>query len=247
MLHRLLPVFVLLVLVAVASWSYTPLKREIVYRLGVSGDTTTEGDFGSLAEIENAKGDFDENAGIAMFDNQLIDYPKTSIAQHIEFSKATAQAKTETDPNSQVLGTTNAAGEEKWIEVSLSQQMLRAWEGNKIVMEFAISSGKWFPTPKGTYNIWYKTRAQTMKGGSKELGTYYNLPNVPHNMFFYKGFAVHGAYWHSNFGTPMSHGCVNAPLDKVGTLFEWTGPVVPAGKNVARADIVNPGTKVFVH
>lgn len=247
MLHRLLPVFVLLILVAIASWSYTPIKREIAYSLGISGDTTTDGDFGAEEEISNANGDFDENAGIAMFDNQLIDYPKTSLAQQIEFSKATALAKTEGDPNSQVLGTTNAAGQEKWIEVSIAQQMLRAWEGNNIVMEFAISSGRWFPTPKGTYNIWYKTRSQTMKGGSKDLGTYYNLPNVPHNMFFYKGFAVHGAYWHSNFGTPMSHGCVNAPLDKVATLFDWTGPVVPSGKNVAKADDINPGTKVFVH
>jgi len=247
MLHRLLPVVVLLILITIASWSYTPIKREIAYNLGISGDTTTEGDFGSEAEIANANGNFDENAGIAMFENQLIDYPKTSLAQQIEFSKATSLAKTEDGPNTQVLGTTNAAGQEKWIEVSIAQQMLRAWEGNNIVMEFAISSGKWYSTPKGTYNIWYKTRSQTMKGGSKELGTYYNLPNVPHNMFFHKGFAVHGAYWHSNFGTPMSHGCVNAPLDKVGTLFDWTGPIVPSGKNVVKADAGNPGTKVFVH
>ncbi len=125
--------------------------------------------------------------------------------------------------------------------------MLRAWEGSNIVMEFPISSGRWFPTPKGTFEIWYKTRNQRMEGGKKELGTYYNLPNVPHNMFFYKGFAVHGAYWHNNFGHPMSHGCVNAPLDKVATLFEWTGPVLPEGTNALRASASNPGTKVFVH
>ena len=247
MLHRILPLVVLVLLIAAAAFTFTPIKREIVYKLGISGDQTTEGDFGSEAEVLSTSGDFDEAASVAMFNNQLIDYPKTSLAQNIAFAKATAQADFPTDPNSQVLGTTNAAGEEKWIEVSLEQQMLRAWEGNKIVMEFAISSGKWFPTPKGTYNIWYKTRSQTMKGGSRELGTYYNLPNVPHNMFFYKGFAVHGAYWHSNFGTPMSHGCVNAPLDKVASLFEWTGPVVPQGRNVIRASNENPGTKVFVH
>ena len=86
-----------------------------------------------------------------------------------------------------------------------------------------------------------------MKGGSKELGTYYNLPNVPNNMFFYKGFAIHGAYWHNNFGHPMSHGCVNSPLAQVAQLFEWAGPVVPPGKNVAHATAENPGTRVFVH
>ncbi len=247
MLHRLLPVLFLFAIFFATGWTVTPIKRELSYRLNISGDTTTEGDFGSIPEIENANGNFDENAGIAMFKNQLIDYPKTSLAQQIEFSKATSMAKSENDSSTQVLGTTNAAGQEKWIEVSLAQQMLRAWEGNNIVMEFPISSGRWVSTPKGTYNIWYKTRSQTMKGGSKELGTYYNLPNVPHNMFFYKGFAVHGAYWHNNFGTPMSHGCVNAPLDKVASLFEWTGPVVPQGKNVVKASNENPGTKVFVH
>ena len=124
---------------------------------------------------------------------------------------------------------------------------MRAWEGNQVVKEFSISSGKWFPTPKGDFRIWYKTRAQAMKGGSQELGTYYYLPNVPHNMFFYQGYAIHGAYWHNNFGTPMSHGCVNSPLAEVAELFDWTGPVLPPGTNALRASVDNPGTRVFVH
>lgn len=86
-----------------------------------------------------------------------------------------------------------------------------------------------------------------MVGGSKELGTYYNLPNVPNNMFFYQGYAIHGAYWHNNFGHPMSHGCVNAPLNQVAQLFEWTGPVIPAGQNSVRASDQNQGTRVYIH
>ena len=86
-----------------------------------------------------------------------------------------------------------------------------------------------------------------MIGGSKDLGTYYNLPNVPNNMFFYKGYAIHGAYWHNNFGHPMSHGCINSPLASVAQLFEWTGPVVPSGQNIAHAAPDNPGTRVVVH
>ena len=85
-----------------------------------------------------------------------------------------------------------------------------------------------------------------MKGGSQELGTYYNLPNVPNNMFFYKGYAIHGAYWHNNFGHPMSHGCVNSPLASAAQIFEWAGPVVPPGQNVAHASAENPGTRVVV-
>ena len=70
-----------------------------------------------------------------------------------------------------------------------------------------------------------------MTGGSKALGTYYNLPNVPYVMYYYQGYGIHGAYWHNNFGHPMSHGCVNMKPEEAGIVFNW-------------ADI---GTKVVVH
>jgi len=66
-------------------------------------------------------------------------------------------------------------------------------------------------------------------------------------MFFYQGYAIHGAYWHNNFGRPMSHGCVNAPISQVGHLFEWSGPVIPLGHNAVKASVDNPGTGVFIH
>lgn len=238
---RFLPAIVLVIAIA-ALISYLPVRRELAYKLGISGDPSAK-----CCNEENISptGDFDESSTVAIFNNQIVDYPKTSLAQN--FVSQIRQTAFVPGLNPNVLGTTNANGEEKWIEVSLDQQMLRAWEGNKIVMEFPISSGKWFPTPKGTFDIWYKTRSQTMKGGSKDLGTYYNLPNVPHNMFFYQGFAVHGAYWHNNFGHPMSHGCVNAPLAQVAQLFEWTGPVLPQGVNALKASANNPGTRVYIH
>ncbi len=232
---KFLPVLLLVAAIAFAG-TYLPLKREIVYKLGISGDPTTS--CCNPAEVAKSNGNFDENATLAMFNGEEVDYPKNSLAQLMNNLP---------NDNSQVLGTTNAAGEEKWIEVDLATQTLRAWEGNKKVMEFAISSGKWGPTPTGTFNIWYKTRYQSMVGGSKELGTYYNLPNVPNNMFFYQGYALHGAYWHNNFGHPMSHGCVNEPLANAAQIFEWAGPVVPAGQNAVRSTPENPGTRVFVH
>lgn len=238
---KFLPILVIVSLL-IAVYQFTPTKRFLAYNLGISGDSTA-----SCCDekvVANSRGEFDESANTAIFEGEIVDYPKTSLAQNQPTQSDIAMAD---DTLPRVLGTMTSDGKEKWIEVSLQQQMLRAWEGSNIVMEFPISSGKWFKTPKGTYNIWYKTRNQRMQGGSKELGTYYNLPNVPHNMFFYRGFAIHGAYWHNNFGQPMSHGCVNAPLDKVGALFEWTGPVVPQGKNYVKADAGNPGTKVFVH
>ncbi len=232
---RFLPLLAIF-LTILALLSYLPIRREIVYALGISGDSTSS--CCDVSNILSSDGSFDENANIAMFNDQEVDYPKTSLAQILPPQ----------DPEAaQVLGTNNSAGEEKWIEVDLAKQELKAYEGNKVVFDFPISSGRWFPTPKGTFNIWYKTRYQKMEGGSKDLGTYYNLPNVPNNMFFYQGFAIHGAYWHNNFGHPMSHGCVNAPLAQAAQLFEWAGPVVPANQNAVRATADNPGTRVFIH
>jgi lipoprotein-anchoring transpeptidase ErfK/SrfK len=73
-----------------------------------------------------------------------------------------------------------------------------------------------------------------MSGGSKELGTYYYLPNVPYIMFFYNdqyakklGFSIHGAYWHNNFGKPMSHGCINMKPAEAAVIYNWAEVNLP--------------------
>lgn len=138
-------------------------------------------------------------------------------------------------------------GQEKWIEVDLSDQRLKAWQGNRLVYDFAISSGKWAPTPEGNFRIWVKLRYSLMQGGSKEDGTYYYLPNVPYVMYFYGGYGIHGTYWHNNFGVPMSHGCVNLSIPDAGVLFTWADPYIPPDKWVAYPSKENPGTKVVIH
>ena len=245
MLHRLLPLLLIIAVLTFILFNFQAFKRNIAYRLHISGDPTTS--CCSEEQALKSDGKFDENAAVAIFNNQVIDYPKTSLAVSLANQIAQQSDPDGTNSDKAVLGTTNAAGEEKWIEVSLAEQRLRAWEGNKLVIEFPISSGLWAPTPTGTFHIWSKTRSQSMIGGSQALGTYYNLPNVPNNMFFYKGYAIHGAYWHNNFGHPMSHGCVNSPLASVAQLFEWAGPVVPPGQNAVRATPENPGTRVVVN
>ncbi|MGE5251028.1 MAG: L,D-transpeptidase, partial [Bacteroidota bacterium] len=47
------------------------------------------------------------------------------------------------------------------------------------------------------------------------------LPNVPYTMYFYKGYGLHGTYWHNNFGTPMSHGCVNLRIEDSKWLYNF--------------------------
>ncbi len=239
MLHRLIPFLALIAAVFYIAFNFQSIKQTLAYKLNISGDTTIS----CCREDAVAKSDgkFDEDATTAIFNNRIIDYPKTSLAY--SYSQSLAQ---NTGSDSVVLGTANSAGEEKWIDVSLDEQKVRAWEGSNLVMEFPISAGLWAPTPKGTFNIWYKTRNQSMVGGSQAMGTYYNLPNVPNNMFFYKGYALHGAYWHNNFGHPMSHGCVNEPLASAAQIFEWAGPVLPSGQGSVRATAENPGTRVVV-
>lgn len=147
---------------------------------------------------------------------------------------------------SRVLGDVKAQGE-KWIEIDLSEQKLYAHEGDKIIYTFLISSGKWAPTPIGEFRIWIKFRYATMSGGNKADGTYYFLPNVPYVMYFHNGFGLHGTYWHNNFGSPMSHGCVNLSITDAEKLYWWTDPVVSPEKTVFYPTKDNPGTRVVIH
>jgi LysM repeat protein len=137
--------------------------------------------------------------------------------------------------------------EGKWISVDLDHQRTFAWEGNKLVKSFLISSGKArTPTVTGVFRIWGKIAAQTMSGGSRTAGDYYNLPNVQWVQYFYHDYSFHGTYWHSNFGTPMSHGCINMTNADAKWLYEWASPTVEDYRwhTTGRED---PGTLVVVY
>lgn len=114
---------------------------------------------------------------------------------------------------------------EKWIDVDLSDQRAVAYEGTRPVRAFVISSGlPGTPTVKGTFRIWVRTRVQTMSGGSLAGGNYYSLPNVEWVQYFHGDYAFHGAYWHNNFGQPMSRGCINMRNEDAEWLFKWAMP-----------------------
>jgi lipoprotein-anchoring transpeptidase ErfK/SrfK len=104
----------------------------------------------------------------------------------------------------------------RWIDVNLSQQMVYAYEGDTLVNSFLTSTGTWqYPTVTGSYKIYVKYLSTRMTGPG------YDLPNVPYTMYFYKSYGVHGTYWHHNFGTPMSHGCVNLSIPDAEWLYYW--------------------------
>jgi len=150
--------------------------------------------------------------------------------------------------NNQILGSESHKSEgEKRIEVDLTNQKLYAFEGSKKVYSFDVSTGKWGLTPTGEFRVYNKLRYTLMAGGSKELGTYYYLPNVPFTMYFNGNYGIHGAYWHNNFGHPMSHGCVNMRIEDSEKLFYWASPPLPENTNSILANASNPGTKVIVY
>jgi len=111
---------------------------------------------------------------------------------------------------------TGGNGGERWIDVNLSQQRTYAYEGDTLVNSFVVSTGTWqTPTVTGKFKIWIKVRSQAMSGPG------YYLPDVPFVMYFYKDYGLHGTYWHNNFGTPMSHGCVNLTIPDSEWLYNF--------------------------
>jgi len=112
---------------------------------------------------------------------------------------------------------------EKYIDVSLSGQVLTCFDGGKAQFVTLISSGiERYPTPTGTFAIYSKTLSTRMR---HEYGPgnpdNYDLPDVPYAMFFSGPYSIHGTYWHNNFGNPMSHGCVNAPTSAAEWIYNW--------------------------
>jgi hypothetical protein len=118
-------------------------------------------------------------------------------------------------------------GAAKTILVSIGQQALWAFEGSTVVLSSYVSTGKpRFDTPTGLYYVNSKLPVQDMAGVIG--GESYNVPAVPDVMYFTnRGHAIHGTYWHTNFGNVMSHGCVNLPMDVAEWLYEWTPTGTP--------------------
>lgn len=109
---------------------------------------------------------------------------------------------------------------ERWIDVNLTTQTLTAYEGNTAVRSTLISSGlPRTPTVTGQFRVYLRYTKQDMNG--YRLGFNYYLHDVPYVQYFYGNYALHGTFWHSNFGQPMSHGCVNLPTPEAEWLFNW--------------------------
>ncbi len=144
---------------------------------------------------------------------------------------------------------------ERWIDVNLTTQTLVAFEGEKPVYTTLISSGreskikdKDHRTPTGEWRIREKHITTTMDGDGTAAGDLpYSIEDVPYVMYYFRSFATHAAFWHANYGSQMSHGCVNlSPLDAK-YLFFFADPPLPKGWHGVHATDASPGSRIVVH
>ncbi|HEY5955355.1 MAG TPA: L,D-transpeptidase, partial [Polyangiaceae bacterium] len=144
---------------------------------------------------------------------------------------------------------------EHWVDVDLSTQSLVVYEGATPIYATLVSSGKSskikdkdHATPTGQWRIREKHLTTTMDGDGSAAGDLpYSIEDVPYVMYFHKSYAVHGAFWHRNYGMQMSHGCVNlSPLDAK-AVFMKTEPALPSGWHGTWSSQNKPGSWVVVH
>jgi len=106
-----------------------------------------------------------------------------------------------------------------WVEVSISKQTMVIFKGKTPIFRSKVSTGQpGFESPTGIFYVQRMLRHDDMNG--EFLGEDYFYPDVPNVMYFTdRGHALHGVYWHDDFGTPLSHGCVGMPLEAAEYLF----------------------------
>lgn len=208
----------------------------VLLGLGVLVSTVKKANVTNACDVQSLTGEFEGNVDTALFDGKHITVPSYIV---------------DGEGSKQVLA--DSSSNNKWIEVILSQQEIKAWDGGNLFLDSKVSTGlPWFPTPTGEFRIWVKLRYVRMAGGVGALA--YDLPNVPFAMFFsnsevptWKGYSLHGTYWHNDFGHQHSHGCVNLPTSVAERLYYWATPVLPGGASSVFATADNPGTRIVIH
>jgi lipoprotein-anchoring transpeptidase ErfK/SrfK len=140
---------------------------------------------------------------------------------------------------------------ERWIDVSIRKQTLVAYEGTRVIFATLVSTGESGlddpetskSTTRGMFRIFAKHLTTTMS--SKVVGEEFELKDIPYVQYFSEGYALHAAYWHDDFGTPHSHGCINLSPEDARWLFQWTEPQLPTGWHGVRQAL--RGSVVYVH
>lgn len=132
----------------------------------------------------------------------------------------------------------------KRIEIDLKKQRVIAFEGNRAVFSARTATGYFEgDTPLGEYSVERKQPTRHM--ASNAPGNAFDLPGVPWVCYIsWTGVSVHGTYWHHNYGTPQSHGCINLTPEAARWIYRWTDPIVPLSEDYVESD---HGTRVVVY
>jgi hypothetical protein len=134
---------------------------------------------------------------------------------------------------------------EKHIEINLDRQLLLAFEWDILVYAARVATGqKNYESPTGWFHTFHKRPTYHMTGGADDT-TVFDLPGVPWDSYITAdGVAIHGTYWHNDFGHPHSHGCINMTPQDAKWIYRWTLPTVPAGERL----MLKPGegTRVMI-
>jgi hypothetical protein len=145
-----------------------------------------------------------------------------------------------------------ATAHERWIDVDVQTQTLVAYDGTRPVFATMVSTGKGgrgssTATRLGTHRIWVKLVSTNMGNlENEEADEHYSIEDVPWVQFFDKAIALHGAFWHRDFGHVHSHGCVNLAPRDAAWLFQFTGPHLPRGWIAALPTELEPGSVIRV-
>jgi len=133
--------------------------------------------------------------------------------------------------------------ENKHLEVDLEKQRLIAFENQHPVFTTRIATGYFKgDTPKGEFRVERKQPSRHMSSNLE--GNEFDLPGVPWVCYIsWTGVSIHGTFWHHNYGTPQSHGCINLLPEAAKWVYRWTEPFVPVEEDYVESD---HGTRVIV-
>jgi hypothetical protein len=200
-------------------------ETDIYYTDPLNADTDGDG-FSDGVEVENG---YSPRHGE---NKRFIDVDSDSdeLNDYWELKMGTDLMQADTDGDSYADGVEMATShdplddsaeiKERLIQVNIADQYLSYYFGDKLIDGFAISSGvSGMDTPEGQFTVLDKQPVKHYGGGD------YDYPNTKWNMHFttrYYRYWIHGAYWHDNFGQPMSHGCVNVDYENMEPLYDWS-------------------------
>jgi hypothetical protein len=208
----------------------------------ISGGTCSQKTPGGVADFSNRC--FMRNSVLQIYDIQRVgdwDWYKIGPDEWVEQRYLSIVDPDPTRPE--------GVDSEQWITVNLFEQTVEAYRGDELVFATVISSGRYgFWTQPGTFQVWAKLERDVMSGGiaGAESGYYY-LQNVPWVLYFDQARALHGTYWHGQFGTPNSRGCVNLAPTDARWIFEfaeegtWVYVWDPSGSTPTDPSLYGPG------